>query len=264
MKKIKLVLSGSGTRYPVFAGAIKKLLEENYQITEVCGTSGGAIVAAGLGTRYIPNNPRKSINDLMSLLFESLPGSFLDPNFFPFGVRGVFKGKKMLNEFRRQFPESFKEMNIPVSIVTFNLNQGKHKIWNVEDHDADLPLCVRASMSLPFIFDAVKIKKDLHIDGGVTANFPLDVFGTGKDVIGLRFPPSNSKNKIIKNKLDLISATVDGMLETAMSEHMQDAIYAQTCFLKTSHGGLNLLMKKEDLEQQIKEGYDGMSKFLKG
>jgi len=262
-KKIKLVLSGSGTRYPVFAGAIKRLIEEKYEITEVCGTSGGAIVAAALGAKYSHSRPESSINGLMKLLNESLPGPFLDPHFFPFGTRGIFKGNKILREFRRLFPESFSETRIPVNIVTFNMNKGIHKIWSDKDSNISLPLAVRASMSLPLIFDPVKINKDLHIDGGISANFPLDVFGDGKNVIGLRFNSSGNKKRTIKNKIDLINATVDGMMESSMREHMEDAHYAQTCFLKTKHGGLNLLMNKSDVTSQVKEGYNGMKNFLK-
>jgi len=263
-KKIKLVLSGSGTRYPVFAGAIKRLIHEGYEIEEVCGTSGGAIVAAALGAMYNPSTPQKSINNLMNLLDESLPAPLLDPNWLPFGTRGIFKGNKILKEFKRQFPKNFTNTRIPVNIVTFNINTGKHVIWNsTSAGNVSLPMCVRASMSLPFIFNPVKIKNDLHIDGGVTANFPLDVFGTGENVIGLRFKPSNAKKREVKNKVDLINATVDGMMESAMAEHMEDAIYARTCFLHTNHGGLDLLMNKKDVRSQVNDGYMSMKNFLK-
>ena len=261
LKKKKLVLSGSGKRDPVFAGAIRKLLEDGYEIEEVCGTSGGAIVAAALGTNYNPADPEKSIDDLMKLLYESLPGPFLDPNWFPIGTRGIFKGNKILKEFRRQFPGGFGDTNIPVNIVTFSMERGVHKIWNADDN-VSLPLCVRASMSLPFVFNPVRINNELHIDGGVTANFPLDVFGDGENVIGLRFKSSMGKKRQVKNKIDLINATIDGMMESAMAEHMEDAIYARTCFLKTSHGGLDLLMNKQDVRKQVEEGYNSMRSFL--
>ena len=109
----------------------------------------------------------------------------------------------------------------------------------------------------------MKIKNDLHIDGGISANFTLDFFGDGKNVIGLEFKSSGNKKKTIKNKIDLINATVDGMMESTMREHMEDAHYAQTCFLKTKHGGLNLLMNKPDVASQVEEGYNSMRKFLK-
>lgn len=258
-KKIKLVLSGSGTRYPVFAGAIKKLLHEGYEIEEVCGTSGGAIVAAALGAGYNPSNPAISIINLMDLLYQSMPGPLLDPNWFPYKTRGIFKGNKILREFKKHFPKRFCDTKIPVNIVTFNMNTGKHVIWNNKSAgNVSLPVCVRASMSLPFIFNPVKIKNDLHIDGGVAANFPLDVFGTGKDVIGLRFDSAGPRYKKIENKIDLINATVDGMMNATMNEHIEDAMYARICHLKTKHGGLNLLMSKDEVRSQVNDGYLSM------
>ena len=58
-KKIKLVLSGSGTRYPVFAGAIRKLLEDGYEIEEVLDDLDGGymknIVESDInGVRVVP------------------------------------------------------------------------------------------------------------------------------------------------------------------------------------------------------------------
>ena len=70
------------------------------------------------------------------------------------------------------------------------------------------------------------------------------------------------KKRQVKNKIDLINATIDGMMESAMAEHMADAIYARTCFLKTSHGGLDLLMNKQDVRKQVEEGYNSMRSFL--
>ena len=60
-KKVKLVLSGSGTRYPCFIGTIQRLLEEGYEIEEVCGTSGGAIIAAGFASWYDPEKPEEIV-----------------------------------------------------------------------------------------------------------------------------------------------------------------------------------------------------------
>jgi NTE family protein len=263
MKKVKLVLSGSGTRYPVFAGAIKRILLEGYEIEEVCGTSGGAIVAAALGTKY-GNNSLNTIIDLTDMMLKSIPSRLLDPRWFPYGTKGLFKGNKFLKEFEKRFVSSFEETRIPVNIVTYNLDKGMHKVWNAKDAGANLPLCVRASMSLPFIFDPVIIDGDSHIDGGIAANFPLDIFGSGENVIGLRFQNTNPPSKkTIKTKIDLIGATIDGMMNSTMNEHIEDAVYARICPLQTKHAGLNLLMTKEDMFEQMREGFRSADNWIK-
>jgi len=264
LKKIKLVLSGCGTRYPVFAGAIKRLLLEGYEIEKVCGTSGGAIVAAGLGTKYDKDNALSTIIDLTEMMQKSMPRQLLDPRWFPYGTKGLFKGNKFLKEFEKRFVSSFKDTKIPTYIVTYNISKKVHKIWHMRDKGITLPLCVRASMSLPLIFDPVEINGDLHIDGAVAANFPLDIFGDGENVIGLRIVGAeNLKEKKVKTKLDLISATIEGMMNATMNEHIEDAMHARVCPLYTKHEGLNLLMTKDDMNEQVREGYESADKWIK-
>lgn len=278
-KTYKLVLSGSGTRYPCFIGAIKRLLEEGIQIDEVCGTSGGGIIAAGLGWKYNKDNPLETIKFLEELALNILPGQLLDPHWvnFAFSVdlrnlfkpgkkvisrntNGVFKGRKILKELRKKLPKDL-ELSIPVRITTFNTNYKKAKIWTPED-GVELALLVRATMSLPFIFDPVKIRGDLHTDGGATANFPLDVFGEEADVIGIAFESDGGRSDV-DDKFDLAGAHIDGMMMATMNEDIRDAgARARVCRIRTTHGGLNLNMNRRQVRDQIREGYDSMSKWL--
>lgn len=279
-KTYKLVLSGSGTRYPCFIGAVKRLLEEGIEIDEVCGTSGGGIIAAGLGWKYDKNNPLSTIQFLEELALNVLPGQLLDPHWlnFAFTVRlgnlfkpgrkvicrntnGVFKGKKILKELRKNLPKGLK-LNIPVRITTFNTNYKKANIWTPED-GVELALLVRATMSLPFIFDPVLINGDLHTDGGATANFPLDVFGEDVDVIGLAFEAGEGRSDV-DDKIALAGAHIDGMMMATMKEDIRDAgPRARVCRIRTSHAGLNLNMSRRQVEDQIREGYESVSKWLK-
>ena len=109
-KKIKLVLSGSGTKYPCFVGAIKKLLEEGYEIEEVCGTSGGALVASGLASYYDSKNPLATIDRLEKFMIDFLPGKLIDWNFLPFFRRGFIGGKKILKALEENLPKSFNDV----------------------------------------------------------------------------------------------------------------------------------------------------------
>ena len=45
MKKIKVVMGGSGALYPIYLGRLVRLQEEGYEIVSVGGSSGGAIAA---------------------------------------------------------------------------------------------------------------------------------------------------------------------------------------------------------------------------
>lgn len=263
-KKIKLVLSGSGTRYPCFVGAIKRLLEEGYEIEEICGTSGGALVAAGFASNYDPEKPDEIIKLMTDMSLSLLPGPMMDVNLLPLYRRGVFAGNRILKQLRKQLPKSFQDTKIPVRVVTFNNNYVRHKIWSRED-DAELPLCVRASMGLPGVFNLVKINGDWHSDGGIVGNFELDVFGEdASNVFGITFSGAKSTaRREVKTKLDLIGAHIDGAIMGSMLEDIEDAKGAQICYVRTKHGGLNLKMTKKDVLEQINEGYQSMDDHLK-
>ena len=263
-KKIKLVLSGSGTRYPCFVGAIKRLLEEGYEIEEICGTSGGALVAAGFASFYEPDKPEDIVELMTEMSLCLLPGPLMDINLLPFYRKGFMGGNRILKELREQLPKSFKDTKIPVRIVTFNNNYVRHKIWSSED-DAELPLCVRASMGLPGIFNLVKIDGDWHSDGGIVGNFELDVFGEdASNVFGVTFSGAkNTARREVKTKVDLIGAHIDGAIMGSMLEDIEDAKGAKICYVNTRHKGLNLKMTEEDVLEQIEEGYWSMHARLK-
>lgn len=67
MTKIKLVMSGSGTLYPVYAGVVIRLAEAGYDIEAVCGVSSSAILAVAIGIGYKPNS------ELIKFVKQTLP-----------------------------------------------------------------------------------------------------------------------------------------------------------------------------------------------
>lgn len=267
-KKIKLVLSGSGTRYPVHVGAILRLAEEGYEIAEVCGTSGGAIVAAGLASGYKPNE------EIIGMMKQTLPAKnrLIDPSLWALFFRwGLIKGDRLEKIFDKYMVRSFKETKIPVHIVTTNLERKVARIFSsTTDPEMSLAKAVRASISIPGVFTPIKIKDELYVDGGVTANYLLDIFGTGEDVIGLRFGAAHkitdykdAERKEIKSVSDYINANIDTMIEATTREHIEDAMFARTITLRTSHGGLNFGMTEADVDHMVQEGYDSADKWLR-
>lgn len=262
MKPIKLVLSGSGTRYPVFIGAIRRLEKANYKISEVCGVSGGSIIAAGLA---------KGMNsvELEKLAKSTLPGPLLDARWFTDWIsndpyKGIWKGNKFLKKFYEVLPKSFDECKIPLHIVTFNISRGQHRIWSAATKAEfnDVPRLVRASMSLP-VFDSCMINGEWHEDGGFGANFPLDVFGHGQDVIGMRFRGTDPRKiRKFSRKTERLVAMIDDFIESAAREHIEDAMFARVMLLDTKAGGLDLGMNASAVDSMIKEGEASADKWL--
>jgi NTE family protein len=261
MKKIKLVLSGSGTLYPVHVGGILRLAEAGYEISEVCGTSGGAIVAAALGTGYKPNT------ELVKMIKATLPHkhNVIKPSLWTLFWRwGLIKSKDLESVMNEYLALRLGDTVIPTHIVAANIDTKTHRIFNSKDDpDFSLAKAVRTSISIPFVFEPIKIDGQLYVDGGVAANFPLDIFGTGKGVVGFRVRgKKTAAEKKISNIKDYTSAVLDTLIETNMKEHIEDAIFAKTIFLESEHDSLNFNISDTDVDAMIREGYDAVDSWL--
>lgn len=262
-KKIKLVLSGSGCLYPVHVGAVLRLAEAGYVFEEVCGTSGGSIVAAALASGYPANN------ELVRMVKNTLPAKngLIDLSIFSLTFHwGLIKGDKIEKTFHKYFVKKMSETRIPLHVVTTNLDKQEVKLFSTkETPDMSVSQAVRASMSIPGVFAPVKIDGDLHVDGGLMANYFLDLFGTGDDVIGLRFKSVSDEKKgtKVKNPIEYIERCIDSLIQGSTNEHIDDATFARTIILESKHNGLDFNMTDSDVDEMIEEGYKSADKWLK-
>ena len=75
---------------------------------------------------------------------------------------------------------NFDDLPIPFRAVTTDLVHGKEVVIS----EGSLTLAIRASMSIPSVFEPVRYKNTLLVDGGVLNNFPTDVAKEfGADII---------------------------------------------------------------------------------
>lgn len=250
-RRVRLVLSGSGTRYPVFIGALRVLERYGIEVVEVLGVSGGSLMAAGIAAGM-------DSYALEKLAKEALPGELTDIRWLPSwsAYHGRIKGAKLLARLRQLLPATFAEMKIPLHIVTFNMQRSRHVVWNGTQSIKDVPRLLRTSISLPFIYDMVMLDGEWHVDGGVGANFPLDHFGDGADVIGMRFRGHDERGppRRLVTKMDAAEALIDGLIESTTREHIEDAVFARVMLLDTKASGFNLSMSAEDIDKMIAEG----------
>ncbi len=159
--KVGLVLSGGAVRGAAHIGILKALDEYNIPIYALSGVSAGSIIASlyadgytakdieeiALNTNFLKwFKPSKSFRSLFSLQsLEDFLKKYLHVN-------------KIENSFKKLF------------ITTTNLNKGIYKCWD----KGDIYKIVRASSSLPFLFEPVEIDGELHVDGGLMNNLPIE------------------------------------------------------------------------------------------
>lgn len=259
MKKIKLVLSGSGTLYPVHVGAVKCLIENGYEIEELCGVSGGAIVAAGLASGY-------DIKTLIKLVKKTLPGknNLIDPSLWSLFTKwGLIKGEKIEAVFEKSLVKTMGDVKIPLKIVVTNVNTGLPEFFSAENNPGlSLARAVRASMAIPFVFCPVKIDNGLYVDGGWVSNFPVDVFGDASNTVGFRFEPKEKKYKNIRSIKDYIPALLNASVEANMKEDLEDASGAKIVRLKTENGIFNFGMTDEDVDKMMIDGFSSVQRAI--
>lgn len=265
MANKKMVLSGSGMLYPVHAGIVNRVAQD-HKITHLAGVSGGALVASLFASGFQQNSLRE-------MILQTLPAdnNLIDVSWMPWRGYGLISGNRILSMLRKYIPTTFKEAyqktGIHLTVITANLTRRKFCEWSsTETPDADLPLVVRASMSIPFVFKYVDLYGDMHIDGGVMSNFPLDLYGDGEDVIGSQIHadgPEGPKRKPVDGLLVYVRTIVDVMMKAIIREHVEDAIHARQIISKPKVSSLDFDVTKKQADQLYLEGFQNADTWLK-
>jgi len=279
MAKVNLcyIFSGSGTKFPVFIGALRAI-EEHYaeqgietEIVHLIGTSGGAITAAGIASGYTTSEEMELFcRKLMPELVKTLK-----PSIWTFIKSfGFLKTDGVLKALTKHLPKTTGETDIPVELVTANIDANKASkalsIYStLETPKTSLPLAVLASMSIPFVFPAVMINGRRHVDGGWLKNFAVDEVDGNCKAIGFYFgleAPAKKKVPLwrpFSRLFNYIGSLVDLTITQNMIEALNDVkgnvdIYE----LKTEAGGLDLDITQDDITKMINNGYRSVKEQL--
>lgn len=265
---VHLVMSGSGLKLFVFLLAVYVLHLLGYRFTKVTGTSGGAIVAAGLASEYDPNASReergRAIRKTVRMALGFDIPKLLDPTWFfwrlAYKLVGLIKGRKILKTLRQELPATFEELKMPCEIAVFHLNMVDPRTRILTS--GDLPLAVRASMSIPYVFSPVERDNMLLVDGGWQMNLALPE--GGKDVIGLTFGTGGDETpEKIPNNLAMGFKLLDGAMDEGMRRAVERAPQAELIVLDTELEGLNFFMTDDDKARGLRDGADSVVRWSK-
>lgn len=261
----KVVLSGSGLLYPMHVGAIKALHEEGYEISEIAGVSGGAIIAAAVASGIQPGN------ELEQLVLDTIPSEnqLIDVTWCPLAHWGLIKGDRIRNTLATHFKSIFDLTEIPLKVYAVNIDeQGNfhdslYTIFGTnETPDIDIADAVRASMSIPGVFKPYKIKGNSYVDGGLVANYPLSAFGVGEDVIG--FHIRGNRDHVPPTSLKTYAKTCFRLLMEAVNrQHIDEELWGQTVLLETHMSSLDFRYGSDEVRQMIRMGYEQAKEQLR-
>jgi len=255
---MKVVLSGSGMRYPAHVGALKAIIDSGIDITEIAGVSGGAIVAAAYASGWGFDDEFKSLEALVE---DTLPGpnNLIDKSYWPFSAPyGVIKGVKLLKQFEKVLVPTMEKTHIPLYILTTDLETGGGFIWSSDKHPkVSVPLLVRASISIPIVFEYVMLGWKIHVDGGVANNFPVDLFEPLSDVIGIKIVTKKTNKRFkIDSFTSYLSAVINSMLSAQEREHEEDAVHARIIRIETDTDSLGFEIDEKGAQKLMLSAYN--------
>lgn len=274
-----IVLSGGGAKGLAHIGVLKVLEEVGMPIDYIGGTSMGSLVAALYSIGY-------SVDSLENLIKAQDWDFLLSDNITRRNLSITEKRDK--DRFRLNFPLSNKGIELPAGII-----RGQHiqnlftelssPVYKIEDfHNLPIPfLCIaldietgekfilnkgnladamRASMSIPSVFEPKEIDGHKLVDGGLIDNFPVtDVKAMGADIIIGVDVGHGSQGP--KEKLSIFSIMENAMFlysEKVMEESLQ---HVDLLIQPNLHGlGTASFSENDSLmnygEQAAKEVYD--------
>ncbi len=198
VKKLGLVLEGGASRTFYSCGIMDCLLKENIYADYVIGTSAG--IANGvsyvskqvgrnyvIGTKYLPTKKYQGFHHLLNrknrsyynleFVFNEIPNKLLP---FDYDTFCDFKGEV-------------------IAVVT-NIETGKPEYLDVSRNDRRF-MILRASCSLPIMFQPIEINGIKYMDGGICDSIPVKhAFESGCDkCIVILTQPRNYRKKFDKS-----------------------------------------------------------------
>ena len=159
--RIGLALGGGAAKGFAHIGVIKMLEANGFVPEVVAGTSAGSVVGALYASGMDPFQMQTNAIALDE-------ASIRDVSLFS---GGVVKGQKLQDYVNQQVGNRpIERMRKPFAAVATELETGK-RIFFVRGNTGQ---AVRASSSIPGVFEAVEIGKSHYVDGGVVSPVPVD------------------------------------------------------------------------------------------
>jgi len=162
-QKVALVLSGGGARGIAHIGAIEALEAAGYGIAAVAGASMGALVGGMYAAGHL-----EEFKEWLCALDRYKALSMVD---FAFSAEGLVKGNKVMKALKTMVPDvRIEELDLPFAAVAADLLTGREVVF---DHGS-LFDAIRSSISIPSVFQPVRLNGMVLVDGGMVNPLPLN------------------------------------------------------------------------------------------
>jgi NTE family protein len=209
--RIALVLGGGAAKGFAHIGVIKSLEAQSIKPDIVVGTSVGSLVAALYASGY----DGFELQRLAMEMKEAMVSDWSLPD------RGILKGEA-LQEFvnRNVQGRTLEKLSRKVAVVATDLQSGEAIVFE----RGDTGMAVRASSSVPGLFQPVRIGGREYVDGGLVSPVPVKVARSlGADFVIAVDISSKPSLKPVLGTLDVLLQTFTIMGNTIAASELQQA-----------------------------------------
>ncbi|RAI94915.1 patatin-like phospholipase family protein [Algoriphagus yeomjeoni] len=241
-KSVSLVLSSGGARGLAHVGVIEELEKRGYRIAEIAGCSAGALVGGMYAAGKMPE-----FKDWICHLDRLDVFSLMD---FTFSSRGFIKGEKVYNALKKVIKDcQIEDFEIPFYCNAVDYISGKEVVFS----EGSLYAAIRASGSIPTVFQPARLHRQELIDGGVLNPVPLSLLKQSEEnmivVVGLNagdselvIPPK--KDATGKSFISMPAWVADYRIK--MRQYFPEQVKEEK---KTSLSSISLMTRSFDLLQ---------------
>ena len=162
-KEVALVLSTGGARGLAHIGAIDELLDHDYHIHSVAGTSMGALIGGMYAAGKLDD-----FREWMLTIDRKKIIKLLD---FSLSQHHIVKGERIIEAMKSVVPDvRIEDLEIPYCAIATDAVSGTEVVFT----HGSLYEAIRASISLPLFFSPVRLDDKILIDGGLINPLPLN------------------------------------------------------------------------------------------
>lgn len=292
-----IVFEGGGVKATAYVGVLKSLHNKGIfnKFWRFAGTSAGSIVATLLAIGY-------TAEETSDIIYNTNFSDFLDDKigiirdtFNMFNKYGVCKGdvfeqfitkyiEEKTNDRNYTFQQLYDDKKVELVIVSTDL---KHNtpVYLSYHNFGDMPIClaVRASMSIPYLFQPVNYKNMLLVDGGVLDNYPIHVFDgsvpgdtyaehnlTSMDphIIGCRLRTLDEEQTInngnvINGLRDMTTIILNMVYNVQEKQHIRPGYWKRTAMIEIPNiSTIEFNIDDEEKEELVRCGELSMNRFL--
>ncbi len=209
--KIALALGGGGARGFAHIGVIKALEAHGITPDMIIGTSSGSLV----GALYAGGYGGYDLQRVALQMDDTLIVDWSLPD------RGFIKGEALQNFVNRALQNRpMEKLNKPFAAVATDLQSGESVVFRT----GNTGMAVRASSSVPGVFQPVAISGREYVDGGLVSPVPVRAArGMGGELIIAVYISNNPRLGKTGNSIDIMLQTFAIMGQSIAGYELADA-----------------------------------------